>query len=323
MGFHDALLDRFTVLRSSDLDEARAAVARRYCDHRLDLISGRRIDVTHNHVRGLHISLNILGYGADVEINPGELSAFYLLQLPLAGEARIEHRGEEITAGPLCGTILNPDRPARMIWRKTCRKLMVQFDAVFLNRIASEEAGASLPGPVRFDPCVPLSAAAGEHILSLSKGAARAFDTERVSPGFRNLNLMSLERQLTVALLRLQPSNVSHLLNAPPPACRPLHVRRAIAFIHAGAHESLTLEDIAAAAGVHSRTLQTAFRKNLGVTPVQFLRDVRLDRARFHLMRRQNRASVSEIAWDCGYSHLGRFSRDFRARFGHAPSETG
>ncbi|MCV6591581.1 MAG: AraC family transcriptional regulator [Silicimonas sp.] len=322
MGHHDALLRRFNVLHSPDLDEARAAVARRYCDHRLDLVSGRRIDVVHNHVRGGRVSVNVLGYGAEVAINPGELRAFYLLQLPLQGAARIAHRGEEIDANPFCGTLLNPDRPTRMVWADACRKLMVQIDAAYLNRVAAEEIGAALPGRVRFDPKVPLAGDPGRRIRALSLFAARAFDTGRVSPGGQDLALMSLERQLALSFLRDQPSNVSHLLAAARPGCSEAHLKRAVAFIHDQAHENLGLEDIAAAAGVHPRTLQTAFRKSLGVTPIQFLRDVRLDRARFHLMRRHNRASVSEIAYDCGYSHLGRFSRDFKTRFGHAPSQT-
>ena len=116
MGLHGRLLQDFNVLRSSDLDEARAAVAMRYCDHRLDLVSGNEIRVEHNHARGAHMSLNMLGYGADVAINPGELQDFYLLQLPLVGQARISHRGEEISANATCGTMLNPDRPTEMIW---------------------------------------------------------------------------------------------------------------------------------------------------------------------------------------------------------------
>lgn len=322
MGYQDTLLQSFNVLRTQELDEARAAVTQRYCDHHLDLVSDCPVDVVHNHVRGTHVSLNMLEYGADVSIDPGELKDFYLLQLPLTGSAEIIHRGEVIDANRFCGTLLNPDRPTQMMWRGDCRKLMVQIDAVFLTRIAVEEAGADLPGPVRFDPKVCLTTEAGGRLRALSLAAAQSIDKGNVRLVPQDLTLLALERQLAVTMLETQPSNVSHFLRSPRQKASGFHLRRAIAYIHAHCHESVGLEDIARASGLHHRTLQTAFRENVGVTPIQFLRDVRLDQARFHLLRRQNRASVSEIAYDCGYSHLGRFSRDFRARFGHSPSET-
>ncbi len=277
--------------------------------------------VIHNHVRGAQMSLNVLGYGADVSINPGELQHFYLLQLPLEGHARITHRGEEVEASAACGTLLNPDRPSTMIWQRDCRKLMVQIDADFLNHVAETEVGAPLPGPVRFDPKVVLTGG-GQRLLSLSLAAARAIDAGRIQPAQHDLKLLALERQLAVTMLETQPSNVSHLLSSALPQAATLHLRRAIAYIHEQAHENITLQDIATAAGIHHRTLQTAFRDRVGLTPIAYLRDVRLDKARFHLMHRQNRARVCEVAYDCGYSHLGRFSKEYRARFGHAPSET-
>ena len=321
MGTHDYLLRSHNVLSTNELDEARAAVSERYCDHRLSLVTGRKARVVHNHVRGAHVSLNVLGYGADVAINPGELQDFYLLQLPLSGWAVVHHRGEEVRASPACGTLLNPDRPAEMIWKSDCRKLMVQIAATYLQRVAREEIGADLPGPVRFDPKVELTSQEGQRLFGVSLAAARIFEAGEVPPTAQDLNLLALERQLAVSMLEIQPSNISHLLAARR-VCSAAHLRRAIAYIRSSFHDSITLDDIATAAGVHHRTLQTTFRAQLGVTPIQFLRDVRLDNARFHLLRRHNRASVSDIAYDCGYSHLGRFSRDFRARFGHAPSET-
>jgi AraC-like DNA-binding protein len=322
MGRHDTLLQSYNVLHTTALDEARAAVASRYCDHRLNMIRGRMAHVVHNHVRGSRMSLNVLGYGADVAINPGELQHFYLLQLPLEGHARITHRGEEVQANVACGTLLNPDRPSEMIWQRDCRKLMIQIDAEFLNHVAETEVGAPLPGPVRFDPKVVLTHDGGQRLLSLSLAAARAIDTGCIQPAHHDLTLLALERQLAVTVLDTQPSNVSHLLRSALPAATAPHLRRAVAYIHEQAHENITLHDIAFAAGIHHRTLQAAFRDTVGVTPIAYLRDVRLDKARFHLMRRQNRARVCEVAYDCGYSHLGRFSKDYRARFGHAPSET-
>ena len=55
--------------------------------------------------------------------------------------------------------------------------------------------------------------------------------------------------------------------------------------------------------------------------PMRFLRDRRLDHARAEILRRPG-ARVTDIAVECGFSHLGRFAQQYGARFGEAPSRT-
>jgi transcriptional regulator GlxA family with amidase domain len=93
-----------------------------------------------------------------------------------------------------------------------------------------------------------------------------------------------------------------------------------VEYIHDNLVEPIRVDDIATHAGLNLRSLQLGFRRAFGLSPKQYLRDVRLDMARYRLSRRQDRESVSDVAWSCGFSHLGRFSRDYRARFGECPS---
>ncbi|MGH1356665.1 MAG: AraC family transcriptional regulator [Thalassovita sp.] len=322
MGKVANFLNSYPVLRTCDLDQARAAVSARYCEHRLNLSSGRDLDVRHNHVRGAHVSLNLLSYGGDVSIDPGELNDFYLLQIPLSGAARIQHRNDEIDASPRRGTILNPDRPSQMEWRADCTKLMVQIRASFLNSVAEQQLGAALPGPIRFDTAVNLERAQGRRLRQLAAASARAVEAGILPVSQQTLTTLSAERQMALNLLMLQPSNISHILAHAQGACTSPQLRRAVEFIQTSFHEDIRLEDIAKAAGAHPRTVQTGFRQHFGLSPIAYLRDVRLDQARYRLGRRMNRESVTDVAFGCGYSHLGRFSRDYRARFGFAPSAT-
>jgi AraC-like DNA-binding protein len=322
MGNAANFLNSYPVLRTCDLDQARAAVSARYCDHRLTLATGRDLDVRHNHVRGAQVSLNLLSYGGDVCIDPGELHDFYLLQIPLTGAARIRHRSEDVDASPQCGTILNPDRPTQMEWNADCSKLMVQIRASFLDTVAEQELGTALPGPIRFDTAVDLTRPQGQRLRRLAVASARAVEAGVLPVTQQTLTTLSAERQMALNLLTLQPSNISHMLTRAERTCTSPQLRRAVEFIHASFHEDIRLEDIAAAAGAHPRTLQTGFRAQFGQSPITYLRDVRLDQARYRLGRRTNRESVTDVAFGCGYSHLGRFSRDYRARFGFAPSAT-
>ena len=87
-----------------------------------------------------------------------------------------------------------------------------------------------------------------------------------------------------------------------------------------GPETAYSLGDLARFAGVSSRSLQTAFQRDLGVSPMAYLRQVRLERARQDLLL--GRGPVSEVAYHWGFSNLGRFATQYRARFGERPSET-
>jgi transcriptional regulator GlxA family with amidase domain len=137
----------------------------------------------------------------------------------------------------------------------------------------------------------------------------------------QSLQDLSSEREIVVALLELQPSNIAHYLSRAPGPVLPAALRRAVGFIHAGYDRDLTLNEIAQACDLHPRSLQVAFRQAMGVSPMAYLKALRLDAARYLLSARRRPDSVTDVALGCGFSHLGRFSRDYRARFGHSPSD--
>lgn len=71
--------------------------------------------------------------------------------------------------------------------------------------------------------------------------------------------------------------------------------------------------------GLSRRTLQNACQDIVGLTPVQYLRALRLSEAR-RMLHGEN--SVTSVATHFGFWHLGYFSRDYRRMFGELPSVT-
>ena len=99
--------------------------------------------------------------------------------------------------------------------------------------------------------------------------------------------------------------------------------KRARAFIDGYFGEPVRMEDLCRATGVGVRTLQRCFRQCFGVTVTSYLKAVRLDGAyRDLIAAHPSRDTVTTIALRNGYSHLGRFSSEFRERFGQLPRET-
>lgn len=111
--------------------------------------------------------------------------------------------------------------------------------------------------------------------------------------------------------------------DSPTSESTPAVVRRATTFCEANPHLDVGVADIARACHVSVRTLQVAFRRHLDVTPMAFLRRVRLDRVRSELLLADPaRATVSSVAARWGFADASRFSAHYRAVYGEYPSDT-
>ena len=81
--------------------------------------------------------------------------------------------------------------------------------------------------------------------------------------------------------------------------------------------------ELCAVAGLNVRTLSREFRRAHGQSPIAFVRTRRLEAVHRDLIAAQlGQTTVTEIAMKFGFSHLGRFSRDYWRLFGERPSET-
>jgi LacI family transcriptional regulator len=94
-------------------------------------------------------------------------------------------------------------------------------------------------------------------------------------------------------------------------------VRKAMAFIDAHAKEAISVTDIAADAGVHHRTLERAFLREIGKGPKRLLREVRLHCA-FELLM-TTALKITDIATQCGYCHVGQLAAHFKSTYGCTP----
>ncbi len=102
----------------------------------------------------------------------------------------------------------------------------------------------------------------------------------------------------------------------------PRDVKKALDLLETDPARAWTVGKLAAACGVARRTLQKHFRRVVGQTPLEYLSEVRLARARQELLRAPRDVSVTEIATGCGFSHLGRFAARYRERYDESPSST-
>lgn len=106
-----------------------------------------------------------------------------------------------------------------------------------------------------------------------------------------------------------------------------LSYRRVVAaardYVLAHSFEPVTVPDLCRRVGVSRRTLQTCFKEVMGVSPVQYLRALRLNAVRRELRAAQpGCVQVQNIAARWGFWHLSSFSADYKKMFGEKPSQT-
>lgn len=316
-----SLLDAFPLLRSRSAEEACQRVGHVFSPHRLELPgSARGLDVRHNRVLLGQAALNVLRYGAEVLIDPGERGDFYLLQLPLTGRARVACDGAEVEVDPSVVSVLRPRTRSRMRWSADCTMLLLQAPSQRVHELLgiAEPSPQWLPTHCRRQAEV---AAWCQAVLDL----ARNIDRHGLQWCAHPAAQAAVESFLLTALAGwlCPPEGAACAPDAPTEA---RSLRRAKDYIHAHLDRALTLTDMARHACVSPRTLELVFKRHGEVSPLAYARRQRLQAAHAALQRGARpsggEASVTEVALAHGFVHMGRFSAQYRAQFGCLPSQT-
>lgn len=238
----------------------------------------------------------------------------YIVQWLVGGSSTIDLQRDRIPQQ--CGVpLLFPAyRPFDFTFTDYDQKL-VHLGRDHVDRVARERG---LRGPLRFDHLRSLDPDAVARWHAVVFEISTAVRTGRVTP----LLWDRLSRRAAAAFLELYPPETATL---PEVLLAPRHesIRAAVEFVHENAHLPIGPVEIAAAAHLSVRGVQTAFQRLLATTPLHYLRDVRLDRVRTDLrLADPVRSTVADVARGWGFGHLGRFSAAYATRFGEYPSET-
>jgi AraC-like DNA-binding protein len=197
--------------------------------------------------------------------------------------------------------------------------LRLERDAVIdeLQKMLDREVHTDLV----FSPGIRMQTTAGQRLRDLCGNLRRILYTTDDHCVMNSLPLRKTEDDLITLLLQTQPHNYTRLLKRHHAAGR-WQLDAAEQYMRANAHLPLSLGDICQAAGVNARTLQHSFRKKRACTPMEFLRNIRLEEVRTGLCQPTPITSVTAEAARWGFLHFGRFSHEYRTLFGELPSET-
>ena len=317
--FEPGVLRANRLFESRDLDDTRERISRVMQPHELRPLArpqaGARSHMDFVRIGG--IGLGTIDFGEAMRVDVDHVEDYHLLMFCLRGHAQAQANGHSLLADTRQGMVCAPGHAFVADLSPDCEQFVVRLD----RRMVEAHCGRA----ITFDAALDLRNAKLQAWIDQLRVLATS--TTLVDAAQRNPVIATeLERLLVLLLLEGQgwrddapaPRNTDTTRRAPAAGC----VRRAESFIESHAEEPLRLADIAEAAGVPARTLLDAFKRFREISPMQHLRDVRLDRAHQRLRSGGPGTRVSTVALDCGFAHLGRFSQAYQDRFGEAPSAT-
>lgn len=290
--------------------------------------SPHEFEASFHAVRLRDLTIGYLDYTCAVRVHAPQLPSAFLVMVPMSGEVTVATTSDVgppvamVQANPITAALPRHSRPMVAHCKRQSPLLLVLIDAPALRRHLSRLLGRPLHERLEFEAEFRL----GEPRASRWNFAIQMLHAELFEAGSllnSGIGIGQLEEFVMSSLLYAHASNYSSFLTRPGEATEHRAIRAAKEYIEEHLAEPITVGDIALAAGVSERTLQSAFRHDLSTTPVAYVRDRRLERARADLAdAAPGEASVTAIATRWGFGHLGRFASEYKARFGESPSQT-
>ncbi|HTY71657.1 MAG TPA: AraC family transcriptional regulator [Actinomycetes bacterium] len=274
-------------------------------------------------IRFRDISLLYLDLHVPVDLDVSHCGAYYAVHAPMNGRAVGMTNGREFEANPIQSLVTNPGDSVRMRMDHDSPQLIVRIEQDAIERYLTRLVGRTLDHPLVFEPVINLT----DDSAMRWNGAIQLLHSEVFYPGslvHQGLGIGPLEEFVMSALLIMQPSSFSELLRRAPGSPGRRVVRRALDYMEHHLSEPIAMEELATHCGASVRTIQLGFRDELGTTPMAYLRDRRLERAREELLDADasEGVTVTSVASHWGFHHLGSFAGLYRKRWGESPSET-
>jgi AraC-like DNA-binding protein len=212
-------------------------------------------------------------------------------------------------------------QPTRIFMSSECSHLTVRIRRQALEQRVAEALGQRLSAPLQFCHVISSTSDFGRtwlqllgHICDVSANAP----TILASAGVRR----QYSRTLMELLVHSATHNYSHALDRCDRQAVPRYVRRAREYMRSHVTKVRSVAQVAGALGISPRTLQLGFRHSFNVTPVEYLRDIRIQALHEALLGAAPGQNVTDVMQSVGIVNFSRYAQYYRRKIGVAPSAT-
>jgi AraC-like DNA-binding protein len=315
-------VDRIS-LHVTDPDEAQEACGRVYYPHRLTVLhEPGRFAMSLSALCLGPVAVGLLGYAGEVRLETAELETGYEINVPLSGRLLTRCGTAEVCATPDTAALYRPDARTRLQgWSGGGELFGLKIERAVLEARLAELSNAPVRSVIPLGPRLDLRSGAGQRWWELARALA-ALTADPAGPLAQPMVIRPLVESVLVALLYAADHPDRAALAAPCPRPGPAAIQRAVDLLEAEPGLPWTVGDLARQAGLSTRALQYGFATRTGLSPMAYLRQVRLQRADADL-RAADAADrgVAGIASRWGFTNFGRFAAAYRARYGRTPSQ--
>ena len=317
MPSRSAPLSNFPILRTSNAELALDRFAAFGLDT-LDMARSEHAFGAHvNHLQMSNLGLTYCAYNSDITLGFREASFVrQIFNIDGLGRYAAGKQSGEITRSSW-SPVLSRWTPLKLELRPGYQQLVlrIEFDALrrYLSALIGQEVGEELV----FDQTEerqPAMSALRRRVFQF------ASDFNERGLFFSELAAAEVEHMVIMKFLMCHRHNYTHLLLREPLPSKSSAVRTVEEFIDANWDKPIDVPAMARVAKVSARSLFRQFKHDRGYSPADFVKRVRLDRAREMLEQCAEGGSVTQIALRCGFQNPGHFARDFRLAFGELPS---
>lgn len=307
------LLARFPLIQTQALATARDATSRFWPKHTSVVLGPDDYAAEMNRVLLGHVAVTFVACTSRIRVVSAAPATEYALYIPFEGDIHLVADGVDLTASAEHPLLRGPTRTF-VFEPSPIRCLVVDIPAALL----AATAGAKTPLPRH----ASISASAATALTRLAVQLANSAGRSRSLVALQGFSARDRLARLPEAIGTLEKRLVGQVVRAvtanpgEPRGCDVESLKRWLA---SHAHRRVRIAELASMAGVSSRTVERAFLRS-GCTPLDYLRRIRLDRARTMLSGPMD-VTVADVAAAVGYTHFGRFSDEYRRHFGELPSQ--
>jgi AraC-like DNA-binding protein len=315
--------DRVDVSMVNNQADIERIVGKHIAPHTFKVGGNSKANAKLSHLDMGSLASFMLSYGVCAKVNVKDLDYYYIICRPVSGK-------ETITIGDQqyeCNTennrtlILSPDHDYTFELEQDCCLRIVKISRSLVEKHFVKYFGRNITKTINFFPIMEAESGLGnawwraiDYLEQESIAKDSLFSNEKT--------FLEAQSMVITGLLHGHQHSYSEDIQARECKVAPVHVRKAELFIEANIKESLSIDEIVAASNVPKRTLYDGFKRFRGISPMCYLRNLRMDYVRKELQSCNDNRNITTIALDWGFTHLGRFSIEYKKRFGESPSET-
>ncbi|MBV1789138.1 AraC family transcriptional regulator [Marinobacterium sp. D7] len=262
------------------------------------------------------IGLSLISYGDEVKVRCPDLSEVYHFQVVTRGQCCWRYDDDQrLLLRPGQALMMNPKEQIDLSYSHDCEKVIIKVPEEILRGVCLEQNGMLPRDGIRFERRIVDLQNTGCFMRFLDALLAEANEAE-VELGSLQLSYREI---LINKLLHQFASNAQEQSSG---CALDRSFSELIAYIDAHIKDEIDVDELAQSANVSVRTIYNQFSRHFGLTPRLYVKNAKLKGLREELIGNPRIRNVTEAALDYGFTHLGRFSSDYRKMFGELPSET-